>query len=184
MVSKVTLVPEEKLGIIILTNQEAGGAFQAINYRLLDSFLGAPPTDWIAAYSQVLKAARANAAEVEQKFQTARDANSKPSLPLQKYAGTYRDPWYGDVTIALEDGKLSMRFSHSPALVGPMEHYQYDTFIARWQDRALGADAFVTFALKPDGTIDQVKMQPVSPLTDFSYDFQDLLLTPVAAGGK
>lgn len=184
MVSKVTLVPEEKLGLIILTNQEAGGAFQAINYRLLDSFLGAPQTDWIAAYSQVLKNARANAAEVEKRFQTARNANSKPSLPLPKYAATYRDPWYGDVTITWENEKLVMRFSHSPALAGPLEHYQYDTFIARWQDRALGADAFVTFALKPDGTIDQVKMQPVSPLTDFSYDFQDLLLTPVATGGK
>ncbi|MCA1555368.1 MAG: serine hydrolase, partial [Acidobacteria bacterium] len=184
MVSKVTLVPDEKLGVVVLTNQEAGGAFQAINYRVLDSFLGAPPTDWIAAYSQVLKDARANAAEVEKKFQTGRVVNSKPSLPLHRYAGTYRDAWYGDVTIALENSKLVMRFSHSPSLVGPMEHFQYDTFIARWQDRSLGADAFVTFALKPDGTIDQVKMQPVSPLTDFSYDFQDLLLTPVAASGK
>ncbi len=185
MVSKVMLVPDAKLGVIVLTNQEAGGAFQALSYRLVDSFLNAPTTDWVAAYGQVLRAARANAAQVERKFQTARDVNSKPSLLLPKYVGTYRDAWYGDVTVAQEDGKLVMRFSHSPSLVGELEHYQYDTFIVRWQDRALGADAFVTFALKPDGTIDQVKMQPVSPLTDFSYDFQDLLLTPVVvAAGK
>jgi hypothetical protein len=50
--------------------------------------------------------------------------------------------------------------------------------VARWRDRTLDADAYVTFALRPDGTIEQVKMAPVSPLTDFSYDFQDLDLRP------
>jgi hypothetical protein len=49
----------------------------------------------------------------------------------------------------------------------------------KWRNPELRADAFVTFALNPDGTIDQAKMQAVSPATDFSYDFQDLLLKPV-----
>jgi hypothetical protein len=77
-----------------------------------------------------------------------------------------------------------MRFSHTPALTGDLEHWQYDTFKARWRDRSLAADAFVTFALNADGSIRQVNMVPVSPLTDFSYDFQDLLLTPAKAGDK
>jgi hypothetical protein len=59
-----------------------------------------------------------------------------------------------------------------------MEHWQYDTFIVRWRDRELRADAYVTFALNPDGSIDRVKMEAVSPETDFSYDFQDLDLRP------
>ena len=109
----------------------------------------------------------------------ARDAASKPSLPLAKYAGTYRDAWYGDITIAEERGKLVMRFGHTPSLVGDLEHWQHDTFVARWRDRELRADAFVTFALNPDGSIDQAKMRAVSPATDFSFDFQDLLLKPV-----
>jgi hypothetical protein len=49
---------------------------------------------------------------------------------------------------------------------------------ARAADSSLAADAFVTFALNPDGTIRQVNMAPVSPATDFSFDFQDLLPTP------
>ena len=73
----------------------------------------------------------------------------------------------------------SMRFSHTPLLVGDLEHWQHDTFIARWRDRELRADAYVTFALNPDGSIDQAKMRAVSPATDFSFDFQDLLLKPV-----
>jgi hypothetical protein len=56
---------------------------------------------------------------------------------------------------------------------------QYDTFVVRWRDRELRADAFVTFALTPDGAIDQAKMAAVSSATDFSFDFQDLLLKPV-----
>jgi hypothetical protein len=77
-------------------------------------------------------------------------------------------------------GKLSIHFTHTPDLAGDLEHWQYDTFVARWKKRTLDADAYVTFSLKPDGTIDEVRMKAVSPLTDFSFDFQDLLFHPVA----
>jgi hypothetical protein len=72
-----------------------------------------------------------------------------------------------------------MRFSHTPELTGTLEHYQYDTFVVRWRDRTLRADAFVTFALNPDGSVEQAKMRPASSDVDFSFDFQDLLLKPV-----
>jgi hypothetical protein len=117
-------------------------------------------------------------ARMEKQIAAKRDSTSRPPLPLASYAGTYNDPWYGDVTISLESGKLVIRFDHTPSLVGDLEHWQYDTFVARWRDRELRADAFVTFALNPDGSIDQVKMKAVSPATDFSFDFQDLLLKP------
>jgi hypothetical protein len=84
---------------------------------------------------------------------------------------------YGDVTITDEAGRLVLRFSHSPALTGDLEHWQYDTFVARWRQRNI-PDIYVTFALKPDGSIDTMKMAAVSPLADFSYDFQDLLFRP------
>jgi len=124
---------------------------------------------------------RARTQAVETQAAASRHADSRPSLPIANYAGTYRDAWYGDVDITAENGKLTLRFTHTPALVGPLEHWQYDTFIARWRDRELRADAFVTFALRPDGSIDQVKMAAVSPATDFSFDFQDLLLKPSPA---
>ena len=89
-----------------------------------------------------------------------------------------RIAWYGDIVLAMEGGKLAIRFVKTSALVGDLEHWQHDTFVARWRDRELRADAFVTFALNPDGTVDQVKMRPISPAVDFSFDFQDLLLKP------
>jgi hypothetical protein len=117
-------------------------------------------------------------AERDKRTVASRDAVSKPSLTLDRYAATYEDAWYGEITIKLEQGKLVMRFTRTPSLVGDLEHWQYDTFVVRWRDRELRADAFVTFALNPDGTNDQAKMRAVSPATDFSFDFQDLVLIP------
>jgi CubicO group peptidase (beta-lactamase class C family) len=186
MVSRVRMIPDLKLGIVVLTNQEAGGAMEAISYHIIDHYMKAPGADWIGAFRAVAEQRLAQAKEVEKKQSAARNADSKPSLALAKYAGRYKDAWYGDVAIAHEEGKLVLRFSRTPGLVGDLEHWQYDSFVARWRDRSLNADAFVTFALKPDGAIEQMKMVPVSPLTDFSFDFQDLLFTPAPsnAAGK
>lgn len=179
MVSRVTMIPDLNLGVIVLTNQESGGAFSSVTMAILDQYMKAPATDWVAALDESARQREKRAAETMQKAGAGRNAASKPSLKLAGYAGRYRDPWYGDVTIREEGGKLVMRFTHSPDLTGELEHWQYDTFIARWKNRAMDADAYVTFSLKPDGSVDQIKMAAVSPLTDFSYDFHHLALKPV-----
>ena len=176
--SRVLMIPDLHLGISVLTNQESGAAFDAIAFRIADHYLGASDTDWLDAYQKVDAREKANIARADRESAAARNSASRPSLPLAKYAGTYADEWYGDVVLQEQAGKLSIRFSHTPSLVGDLEHWQYDTFLVKWRDRELRADAFITFALNPDGSIDQVKMLPASPLVDFSFDFQDLLLKP------
>jgi hypothetical protein len=59
-----------------------------------------------------------------------------------------------------------------------MEPWSRETFVVRWRYRELRADAFVTFVIDPDGNIVEARMKAVSPDTDFSYDFHDLLLKP------
>lgn len=179
MVSRVTLLPEQKLGVVVLTNAELGGAFHAITLRVLDAYLNAPKTDWNAAYGAALAKSREKADESWAKHQAARTKGSTPSLPLSGYAATYRDPWYGDVSITVEGNDLRMRFSHTPSLTGTLKHWQHDTFIVRWDERWLNADAFVNFSLDADGKVREAGIQAVSPNTDFSFDFQDLVLTPV-----
>lgn len=182
--SKLTMIPELELGVMVITNQESGAAFNAITYHILDYYLGVPEIDWMDAYLKFRKRQKAAIAESEKKAASARDASSSPSLPLERYAGIYNDAWYGNIEILNENGKLVMRFTQSPSLIGDLEHWQYDTFVVRWRDRELRADAFVTFALNPDGSIAQAKMQPASPAVDFSFDFQDLLLKPVSERSK
>jgi len=180
MVSRLTLLPDQKLGVVVLTSQEQGAAFNAVTFKALDLMLGGDH-DWLGAYGKSVAKAAANADESWQKHQAARDAKSMPSLPLDRYAGTYRDPWYGDVVISRDGKGLSLQFAKTKELHGRIEHWQHDTFIVRWDDRALNADAFLNFALDADGNIREARMEPISPLTDFSFDFQDLRLTPVKA---
>jgi CubicO group peptidase (beta-lactamase class C family) len=178
-VSRVTMIPDLKLGMVVLTNQQSGAAFQAITYRVLDAYMHAPKTDWKSVYAKAVAKSHAKADKSWQKHEAARDKHSKPSLPLSGYVSTYHDPWYGNVVISKPGKHLVMKFSHTKQLLGDMQPWQHDTFIVRWRDRSLNADAFVTFALDADGHVRQMRIKPVSPRTDFSFDFQDLRLTPV-----
>ena len=180
MVSRLTLVPGEKLGVVVLTNQEVGAAFNAITLSVLDAYLGGEKHDWVDAYTKAVAKGQDKADEAWAKHQGARDKGSKPSLPLAGYTGTFRDRWYGDMQISAEGKGLRLRFMKTAQLSGRLEHWQHDTFIVRWDDRSLNADAFVNFSLDPDGKVREVRMQSISDLTDFSFDFQDLLFTPVA----
>ncbi|MBI5768565.1 MAG: serine hydrolase [Verrucomicrobia bacterium] len=179
MVSRLTLLPARKLGVVVLTNQEAGAAFNAVTMHVLDAFLGAEASDWISAYAAAVKRGADDAAASWQKHVAARDPQAKPALPLVRFAGRLRDAWYGDVVVTEEGGRLVMRFDQTPQLVGDLEHWQQETFIVRWRDRTLNADAWVTFSLTPDAKIDRVKLAAISPATDFSFDFHHLALKPV-----
>jgi CubicO group peptidase (beta-lactamase class C family) len=187
-VSRVVMVPELGLGVAVLTNQESDEAYNSIIYAVLDRAMGAPATDWAAAYLKVQERARARTAAALEQESTKRDASLKPSLPLVAFAGAYTDAWYGPVVITAEGAgeaaKLVMSFTKSPGFVGDMEHWSRETFVVRWRDRKLRADAFVTFVLDADGAVVEARMKPFSPDTDFSYDFQDLLLKPARRGTK
>jgi CubicO group peptidase (beta-lactamase class C family) len=178
MVSKVVLVPEENLGMVILTNQQSGSAFNAIYHQILNEYLELPEKDWTAYYHKKQekrvakeKARLAKAADIVNK-------NSAHSLVLRDYAKTYVDNWYGEIDISYKNNKLHMQFSNTPELKGTLEHYQHNTFIVRWHDRTLEADAFVNFNLNEEGGINYVTMKAVSRATDFSFDFHDLKLIP------
>jgi hypothetical protein len=178
MTSRTLLVPSERLGIVVLTNAETD-IITAIPWTVLDAMLGAPHTDWATLLSAQQAKYEADAAAVEQKALAGRNERSRPSLPLESYVGRFTDRMFGDAAIAREKGKLVLRFLPSKAFVGDLEHWQYDTFVAHWRTPGI-PDAYVTFALTPQGTIESMKMLPVSPLADFSFDYQDLLFTPGA----
>ena len=148
---------------------------------MLDHYLGAKAPDYPATYQRMVEKGRAELRTLDRQAAAARDSTSGPSLPLERYAGTYRDAWYGDVTIGLEGRGLVIRFTRSPSLVGDLIHWQHDSFLARWRDRELRADAYATFALNYDGSIERPRLVPSSPAVDFSFDFQDLVLRPVPA---
>ena len=172
------LIPERNVGFSIAINSEDGEAALGIAYELLDHYLGRPYYDWGAAW-QTFVQSRDQRAVAMLAQQTASPAPSQPSLPLDRYAGRYADAWYGPVTIAHADGKLTMDFTLTPGMTGELTHWQYDTFRVTWRDRLI-EPAYVTFALAADGAIDRITMRAVSPLADFSFDYQDLEFRPAS----
>jgi hypothetical protein len=177
-VTRVMLVPEENLGVVILTNAEEDFAFEAVLYHILDSYLGGTTADYITGFKAMEDKQRKDADETMSKAAQTRAVESKPSLPMEKYTGDYLDPWYGKVTIRQENNGLVLNFERTEKGLADLQPWQADTFKAHWRDHTV-EDAFVTFTLKPDGSMDHFTMVAVSPLADFSFDYQDLYFTPV-----
>ena len=175
----VVLMPEKNVAFSLFVNSEDGEAQVGLMYELLDHYLGRADAGWperIAAYK---KSRVAEAIEAFEAFESETNKAAKvgPSLPLESYAGSYTDPWYGPVSITFEDGNLALDFLQTPDMAGVLEHWQYDTFRTNWTDATI-EPAYVTFALDADGKVERMTMKAVSPLADFSYDYHDLSFTP------
>lgn len=178
MTTFITVLPEQKLAVFV-SNNLMSPAPRAVANDIIDQFLKGTSKDagkdWIAIVTESLGTRRSDAAAAVAEAEASRATDSKPSLPLGAYVGTYRDPWYGDIHITMsDDGELRFQSARSEPLSGPLEHFQFDTFIARWSDRKLNADAYVSFSLSPQGEVERIRMKAVSPATDFSFDFHDL----------
>lgn len=172
MTTFTAFLPEDGLAVFASNNQMTA-APRAVVFEILDQFLGGDQ-DWIKLHHDEINARHQKADQAVAEAAEERRADSRPSLSLEAYVGTYRDPWYGDIFIELVDDGLRFRSARTLQLAGPLEHFQFDTFIVRWTDRQLMADAYVSFSLTPEGLIDRIAMKAVSPATDFSYDFHDL----------
>ncbi|MFT3749277.1 MAG: serine hydrolase [Agriterribacter sp.] len=176
-VSQVTMVPELNLGICVLTNQETTGAYWSVIYHVLDYYMNNKPFDWIAGYKQSLDSSLARLAGTQQKEMIKRNSNVGPSLPLEKYTGTFRDELCGDFTVTKNGDKMVFQFDFNPQLIADVEHFHRDVFIAHFRNKDLKADAYLSYALKPDLSIDQVKLQLIDP--DSDLNFSALRLIPV-----
>jgi CubicO group peptidase (beta-lactamase class C family) len=176
-VTWVAMIPELQLGVLVFTNQQSGIAMEVVGDQILDAYVKAPRRDWVGIGS-AYNAKRDEAAKtVEDAAAKIEGASASPSLALDAYAGTYRDPWRGDASVRLENGKLILKISRTQFLEGPLTPHSGNIFIVHWNDRSLDADAYVRFDQGYDAKITDMTMRAVSPATDFSFDFQDLHFT-------
>ncbi|MGX1801885.1 serine hydrolase [Brevundimonas naejangsanensis] len=184
-ISATVLIPGRKIGFSVFTNAEESFLLRALRSGLSDIAMNKVDVDWIADSKRIeaewIEKSLKAAVEIDAK----QAAGAPPSMPLEAYAGTWRDPWYGDIVIEPKtEGRgrnrksgLWLRFTHTPALQGWLEPYDGETFRTRFPDKR-EEDAFVTFSIataKPA----TATIKGVSPDIDFSYDYQDLRLTRV-----
>ncbi|MGI4874570.1 MAG: serine hydrolase [Janthinobacterium lividum] len=185
MVSKVTLLPELHLGIIVLTNQRSRDAYTAVTNQLEDYYLGLSGRDRVQELVEQAKAlttadAKTTVAVWQQVAAAQKAAPKRPDYT--PYLGRYHDAWFGDVTVYRQGVHLWLKAARSPRLVGQLLPYRGSTYVVRWKDRSFNTvDAFTAFALDAQGRATSLKMETiVSFPTGTSYDFQDLDLQRVS----
>ncbi len=180
IVTQITLLPQQKLGIIVLTNQQSGAAFQSITNTIKNYYLKLPYQDFVVEYQNRVHQNNNQAEEIVKKIWTTVDNNKKAAtsvMALDQLVGNYKDAWFGEVTITKKKSKWLFESKRSPELRGEIHFYQDHVFVVKWYNESFNADAFIKINVK-DGRIASFEMEPISPLTDFSYDFQDLYFIP------
>ncbi len=172
MFSRVALVPEENLGLVVLSNSMTGLS-TALMYRILDAFLGDELRDWsstsLTARKQTLQRREERVEEAERE----RVEDTRPSLDLERYAGVYGGELYGRVAVSHDDG-LELRFLPNPDLIGDLRHLHYDTFVVEWRRPfPWFGKGTVQFLLDSAGRVSEMKIDV--PNDDFWFTELELL---------
>ena len=176
-ISATVLLPGRKTGFSVFTNAEESYLLRALRSGVADIVMGKADFDWIADSVRLRDEGDARSLVAAADIDAKQKAGAQPSLPLPAYAGTWRDPWYGDIVISERDGGLWLDFTHTPTLKGPLEPFDGETFRTRFPN-TLEEDTYVKFELD-NGRPVRATMEAVSPDADFSYNYQDLRLSRV-----
>jgi CubicO group peptidase (beta-lactamase class C family) len=137
-VTSVTLIPEEKLGIIVLTNTDANNFYEALKWEIMDAYLQLPYRNYSKVY---LGYQQAGEKEKEKQLKAIRDSvamNPKTDLPIAAYAGEYIHNIYGKMNIKIENNKLIMRFEHHKGRYGTLEPLGGNRFFCTYSDPLYG----------------------------------------------
>lgn len=137
-VSYVTLIPEEHLGIVVLTNTDVNSLFFALPRQITDAYLGMPYRNYSDIFFSFAERRRMRENEELKKDRELVARKQPPSLSLKSYSGTYANSVYGTITIKAENNKLNIYFSHHPGLIGQLEPRDGNTFLCTYSDPEYG----------------------------------------------
>ena len=130
MISSVNMIPDEKLGVVVLTNG-MNAPTSAITYYALNAFLGEEEKDWSAEMLEAGKKRKNSDTRISTRKEK-RVMSNIPSLPYEKYAGKYNSAIYGEIDVKQEDNKLRIYFEHANDLSATLEHWHYDVWKLNW----------------------------------------------------
>jgi CubicO group peptidase (beta-lactamase class C family) len=156
MRTQVGMIPEEDLGVVVITNLNNSWIPQVVVYHVFDAFLGPREKDWNQAMYAVYLESQREGEERRAKEEASRISGTSPSLDREAYVGTYTDSLYGEASVRLDDGVLVLEVG--PYFVGELEHWHFDTFRARWRDEQLGR-AWVEFRLNRQGKVAEMEVE-------------------------
>lgn len=162
MRAEVGMIPEEKLGVVILTNLHGTVLPQLLMYRIFDAYTGSAQRDWSGEILKMFNGLEEQGKAAEKKAEADRVKGTSPSLPLEQYAGNYQNEMYGDAKIAFESGKLVVKFG--PNFTGDLEHWNYDTFRVKFRD-AMEGKGMLSFKLNAQGKVETMNIENIAEFT-------------------
>jgi CubicO group peptidase (beta-lactamase class C family) len=149
------LLPDDGIGVVVLTNTSASMMHAVVACRVLDELLGAEPLDVFGFFKPRFDAAMAGTREAKAARRVVPGA--PPARPLSAYAGQYDHPGYGTITIALDGDTLKPSFG---TMQLGLAHRHYETFDLTWHEMTDEPMVFpLTFLADPDGDISALTVQ-------------------------
>ncbi len=157
MVAICGLIRSEGIGIYILGNLDHAELRHALMLTAFDRLLGRPPRDWSTEMRVLYARLEEEGQKVVKKEADLRVLGTKPSLPLSAYAGRYSDPLHGDVEISFNPADGTLHARYGDAFDGPLEHWNFDTFMAQWAAKWRGTTT-ASFVLDPTGGSSELRL--------------------------
>lgn len=182
MLSHTILIPELNAGIVVLTNAAPGGySFISVANEIKDVFIGAKDTDWIGRMKAYIDYSEMEADSVVMSVwdQTVENMVNGVTANPDDFVGTYKDNWFGEISIEKRNDELWFVSKRSPRLSGKMHYYEEGTFAIAWEYDEMDCNAFAIFEMDGNGKAAEISMKGISPDIDFSFDFQHLHFTRV-----
>lgn len=161
----VTMVPKQKLGLVILTNLDGNLATMILANHIFDRLLGLPEKNWNGDFKAKRDELRAAAREAEKSTEAARKTGTKPDHPLDTYAGVYTHPSYGDLRIEKQGTGLALTYNGALVQV-PLEHWHYETWNITEGD---GEGTKVQFLTDVQGEVDRVSLPLETSVADIVF---------------
>jgi hypothetical protein len=121
----VSFMPQENVGMVILSNQNGSQVPTVVSYDVYDRLLGLDEIDWTKRFKAQQERARAGTEEAKKKGYTIQVQGTHPTHELALYAGEYESPAYGIANVDFQNGALNFSY-HGGG--GPLNHFHYDVF--------------------------------------------------------
>lgn len=169
MISQTLIIPEIKIGFVIMTNSNSS-LYYALQYRILDMLLGGKETDWSGIFLNIIKKNMSDDALAREKFLNSKIPDTHPSLELDQYSGIYTSSLYGDAKVVFKDGVLYLELIPTPSFNSTLTHFQHDTFLVQFESFPSLPIGTVSFTLKPNHTVDSMEIFVDNP----DFDFKEL----------
>jgi len=162
----VAFLPQDNIGLVILTNQNGSPLPAVVAYNVWDRLLGLDQVDWTSRIKQQRALTKASEQDARQKGYTTQRTGTHPSHDLGEYAGEYEHPGYGIVKVEYGNGSLKLDYH---GLGGVLKHFHYDVFEVPKDDLNPFSEEKVQFHSSLAGEIDSLGIPFESTLKDITF---------------